>query len=340
MLRHSIILSGVVLMCFGPLLQAATVLVSTTADNGPGSLRHAIQHAASGDIIRFRIPKTEPGYVSATGIACIGLTSGELILDKNLTIDSAGQKIWLLRASGNIRIFNIMAGAVTISGLTLYNGAPLQNGGAILNTGSLSVNSCTFYGNSAVSGRMGGAIYSTGSLKISNCTFFGNASDSFGGAIANFGSLFLDHATISGNNSAEAAVANFGTAHVCNTIIVGNTSSRAEKDVRGNFISDGFNAIGRTWNSTGFGRSGDHLAVTPAQVKLGRLQDNGGPTPTMRPGRGSIAVDQGKAEVDSNTKALKADQCGRARLVDFPEIPNAVGGDGTDIGAVESGPNA
>jgi hypothetical protein len=62
---------------------------------------------------------------------------------------------------------------------------------------------------------------------------------------------------------------------------------------------------------------------------LGPLQDNGGPTPTMAPGEGSPAIDAGKAF------ALAADQRGQARPVDFAEVPNAAGGDGSDIGAFE-----
>ena len=68
--------------------------------------------------------------------------------------------------------------------------------------------------------------------------------------------------------------------------------------------------------------------------ELGPLQDNGGPTPTMKPLAGSPALDQGKSF------GLTIDQRGQPRPYDNPAIPNASAGDGSDIGAVEVGPPA
>jgi hypothetical protein len=61
------------------------------------------------------------------------------------------------------------------------------------------------------------------------------------------------------------------------------------------------------------------------------LQDNGGPTFTHAPLCGSPAIDQGK-----NFLKLVSDQRGAPRTFNIPGITNAIGGDGTDIGAVES----
>ena len=47
---------------------------------------------------------------------------------------------------------------------------------------------------------------------------------------------------------------------------------------------------------------------------------------------GSPAIDQGKSF------GITTDQRGRARPYDFPAIPNAGGGDGSDIGAFEAYP--
>jgi hypothetical protein len=54
----------------------ATLTVTDPTDMGPGSLRQALVEAADGDIITFALPV--PGS--------IGLTSGELVIDKDLTI--------------------------------------------------------------------------------------------------------------------------------------------------------------------------------------------------------------------------------------------------------------
>src|SRR6185436_13741966 len=73
----------------------------------------------------------------------------------------------------------------------------------------------------------------------------------------------------------------------------------------------------------------DQVGVSAAQLKLGPLQDNGGPTPTMALLLGSPAVDKGKKF------GVLTDQRGQPRPYDDPAIPNASGSDGTDIGAYE-----
>ena len=88
------------------------------------------------------------------------------------------------------------------------------------------------------------------------------------------------------------------------------------------------------------GRAGDIVpAVTSlgfnligGDPQLGPLQDNGGPTFMHAPLPGSPVIDQGKNFVGSDS-----DQRGNGffRTVDFSALPNASGGDGTDIGAVE-----
>ena len=54
----------------------------------------------------------------------------------------------------------------------------------------------------------------------------------------------------------------------------------------------------------------------------------------MAPAFSSPAVDQGAAE------GLGSDERGVIRPIDFPTIPNAAGGDGSDIGAVELQPSS
>jgi len=70
---------------------------------------------------------------------------------------------------------------------------------------------------------------------------------------------------------------------------------------------------------------------------LGPLKDNGGPTLTHAPLEGSPAIDQGKdiGPIGPAYTPTGEDQRGSTRPVNDPAIPNAVGGDGSDIGAVE-----
>src|SRR6266436_1802536 len=64
--------------------QAATLTVTTTADNGVGSLRAAIAAANDGDTIQF-----DPALNGQT----INLTSVELVIDKNITISGPGSDL-------------------------------------------------------------------------------------------------------------------------------------------------------------------------------------------------------------------------------------------------------
>ena len=62
---------------------AATLLVTTTADNGAGSLRAGVAAAADGDNIQFD---------AALNGQTISLTGGELVIDKNITINGPGPR--------------------------------------------------------------------------------------------------------------------------------------------------------------------------------------------------------------------------------------------------------
>ena len=70
---------------------------------------------------------------------------------------------------------------------------------------------------------------------------------------------------------------------------------------------------------------------SPIDPKIGRLQNNGGPTPTMALLSGSPAIDRGV------NNGLMTDQRGAPRPFDFAALTNASGGDASDIGAFEWG---
>jgi hypothetical protein len=109
------------------LLSMLTVLNAN--DGGSGSLRATIVAAADGDTIVF-----DPSLAGAT----IHLTSGELVLDKGLTIDASGVGGVTVDAGGASRVFHITTAGVsdTLTDLTISGGlAPI--GGGILNEGGL-----------------------------------------------------------------------------------------------------------------------------------------------------------------------------------------------------------
>ncbi len=67
------------------------------------------------------------------------------------------------------------------------------------------------------------------------------------------------------------------------------------------------------------------------------MRFNGGPTQTTALLAGSPAVDKGTSNVLTGTLTTDQRGVGYSRTIDNPSIPNATGGDGTDIGAFEFG---
>jgi hypothetical protein len=303
-----------------------SLVVSNTNDSGVSSLRQVIVDVAPGDSITFAS--------SVTGT--IALTTGELLMDKNATIIGPTAAGVTVSGNNSTRVFHITAGTVSISGLTIANGNIGGPGaGFFSETGcTLALSNCTVSGN--VSGNSGGGIANNGTLTLVNCTVAGNQAGNSGGIYNYAGTLNLFNSTVASNSAvvASGGVYNYPTAgsvtSVRSSIIASNTAPTAP-DVDGAFGSSGYNLVGNTSGSSGFGATGDQLNVDP---KLGLLADNGGPTLTMALLAGSPAIDKGKSF------GLTTDQRGQPRPYDDLGIANASGGDGTDIGAYEIEINA
>jgi hypothetical protein len=186
-------------------LRADTITVTNTNDNGPESFRQALADANDGDTIDFAV----------SGV--IALTSGELLVDKSITISGPGADNLAIDGNAKSRVFYITSGkTVSVSGLTVTNGNPPGNppddsGGGIYNDhATLILDSCAISDNLASGG---GGIYNDGAqsgsaiLILSNCTVSGNSIDFSGGGIFNDGqqggsaSLTLSNSTLSGNSA-------------------------------------------------------------------------------------------------------------------------------------------
>lgn len=199
MRRTTTVAIAVLLFCEVAIhLQAATITVTNTNDSGPSSLRQALANADDGDTINFTVTGT------------IGLTSGELLVDKNVTISGPGTASLAVDGNATSRVFHIGPGkTVSISGLTLTNGsAGFENGGGILNDHAiLTMNSCSVQNNFALSSQ-GGGIYNDGldgsaALTILNSTVSLNRAAYSGGGIHNEdGTVTIMNSTIDGNGAA------------------------------------------------------------------------------------------------------------------------------------------
>src|ERR1051326_341730 len=112
---------------------AIDIVVKTNADDGNGSFRQAIQINAvfgGGNTILF----------SNTVASPILLTSGELLIEDDVTIIGPGANVLEISGDQSNRVFNIgNSTAVNISGLTIANGYAIQTqgGGGILSRGTL-----------------------------------------------------------------------------------------------------------------------------------------------------------------------------------------------------------
>jgi len=232
--------------CFA---SAAAITVTNNNDNGPGSLRQAISDSLPGDTIDFD---------SSLNGQIIALTSGELLIDNNLTIIGPSANLLAIDGNNTSRVFNISTGMeVTISGLTIINalGGGIYNnggsvtitystlsfnsafvaGGGILNVGgSVTITYSTLSSNTAYSGN-GGGIFNTGSLRITYSTLSGNSAFSNpsngvggnGGGIYNSGgSVTITNSTISDSSGSGngGAIYNSGSVAIVNSTLSGNSA--------------------------------------------------------------------------------------------------------------------
>ena len=204
-----------------------TIIVTNTNDSGPGSLRQALADASDGDIIGFAVTGT------------IGLTSGELLVAKNITISGPGAENLAVNGNTKSTVFHVAPGeTVTISGLTIINGYTTGSGGGIHNDhAALTLNDCTITGN------QGGGIYNDAEnsggalLEINNSSVTDNSgggiyNDALGGGVA---TLNITDSSLNNNYSGGAILSRgwlctfcprgTATVQITNSSITGNGST-------------------------------------------------------------------------------------------------------------------
>jgi hypothetical protein len=241
-LALAIAVSFAAVLCSAGAAQAAVIVVTSTADAGPGSLRAALTTANPGDTISIPTPGD---YL---------VSSAELAVTKNVSIEGSGPSVRVV-ADGNNRVFNVTAGSVTISGITVTGGGlsgPGVAGGGIANAaGTLELRNVIVRGNAVAntpSGgipRGGGIFNGTGTLIVADSTISGNSSSvgpkgggiPEGGGISNAGgSVTITRSAVSGNTSSIAEVGGI-------PIGAGINSSSGRVDLVDSTVS-GNNAVG------------------------------------------------------------------------------------------------
>lgn len=240
---------------------------------------------------------------------------------------------------------NLTIGKSTISGNTSFG-----NGGGmnISASASATISNSTISGNTA-GASSGGMFTNRGTITyttISGNTANGSLATEGGGGIriqAGVNSVAIISSTITGNtapNSTSGARSGIwhetGTVTITNSIVAANVAQDIQRDGTAVTTSGGFNLIGENTSvTTEFpdglpnGTNWVGTDAVPLDPMIGPLGYNGGPTFTHALQAGSVAIDKG------NSSGSAVDQRNYFRPIDLAGIPNAPGGDGADIGAVE-----
>lgn len=305
----------------------ASFTVTNLNDSGTGSLRQAILDANG-------TPGTDTITFSVTGT--ITLTTGELLITDNLNILGPGANLLTISGNNASRVFHILGTTVTIANLTISNGnVGVSSGGGIVNDGgTLTVATSVVSNNSAGAG---GGLTSFGNTAIINTTVSGNFAASGGGLSNQGGTMVVTNSTVSGNfaNGGGGIESVFGqtVTIVTNTSVVNNTANIGSGmryqtlSIKNSIVSN--NAPGTnctplapaTVTGTNFSTDSScagFTQVTPAQLNLGPLANNGGPTPTHALLPGSVAIDAVTDCTDLSTppQPVTTDQRGVSRPQD------------------------
>ncbi len=354
----------ILLTCLGASTQAATLTVTNTNDSGSGSLRGAIASAASGDIIVF-----DTAGVFATP-QTITLTSGELTLDKSLTIDGPGPNQLTINANGASRVFLLpglvayASNIVALEGLTISGGDASAGGGIYLGTSTLTITNASIVANNATTA--GGGIYNLvgtltvinstiafntgssvagiynqfGTMTLANSTVSGNFANTNGGGLTNGGTLTITNSTISNNAALTSGggIYSAGTETLNNTIVAGNFAGVGPGDIFGTIDIANYNLIGDALSSGGItngvnGNKVGNAGVGTLDINTvldSALEYNGGATL-------SHALKLFSPAIDAGSNALAAGLTTDQRGGGFLRVADG-NGDNTpvvDIGAYE-----
>jgi hypothetical protein len=266
------------------------------------TLRDALAAAASAGSGNITFSSSVFSTSNSTAQNTIKLSNGTLNIPSNTTITgpTSGSGHTLVNlvtvagggASSNFSVFAVNSGviAASINDLTISNGNTSGNGGGINNNGTLTVSNSTISGNTA--SQNGGGIADSGTLTLTYSTLSGNQAQN-GGGIADGGTTSLIGSTISGNQAAQSGggiASQTGTTGLANSIVSGNTGAASAADdidsASGNgYTNNGGNVVGTV----------NGVAVNPGLIQLGVLANYGGPTQTMIPLPGSVAICAGLA---------------------------------------------
>jgi beta-glucanase (GH16 family) len=204
-------------------------IVTTAADAGAGSLRLALASLPANGTVTF-----DPSLAGQT----IVLTSGVLVLSKNVTIDATAAPGITVSGNDADRVFIVNAGvAAQIRHLAVSHGYGFDLAGGILNNGSLTLDHCTVRDSQVAAAandfwKGGGGIYNGdgSTLVLRDSTVSGNTTQLVdgGGVYAFFNAqVTIERSTISGNvaGNVGGGIRSLAQVTVRNSTLSGNTAT-------------------------------------------------------------------------------------------------------------------
>jgi len=270
------------------------------------------------------------------GTATAGLTAGLYADFQDVTLTNCvftGNT-----AQNGVGAVSTVAGPMTLINCSVTNNKGTIGGGVTSNGGTLTLLNCAITNNTSTQNAGGGVRFNsslgTGTLTVRNCTIAGNTAASAGGGIglsAFSGTATIENCTVTGNAvtgtpvNGGGGIGRFsGTGGIAleSCIVAGNTSALGPDIGTAGPVLASNCAIGE---AAGFILTGgsNNLSYQPvANLKLGSLANNGGPTQTI-----ALLPNSPCLDVGSNPSALATDQRG-------PGFART-SGSGTDMGAFE-----
>ena len=338
---------------------ALTVSGSTFTNNTAGLGGGIYVYGVDGSMSATISNSTFSGNTATSrfGGGAIYSSSGGLILNGSVFSGNSG------RVGGAIANFDdatLNASDSIFSNNSAFEGGGIHNAGSF-SAGVVTINRCTFSGNTATS--VGGGIVnfrglstgrdrsgrnpsesdgisSDGRLVVRSSTFSGNSAMS-GGGVFNEAHAAVVNSTFSGNRASSSGGGIANEWREAALTVLNSTFSNNNASFGGGFSNAGALTLKNTIvanNPTG-GNCAGSAAVGAGNLsypdvtcpginrnpRLGPLQDNGGPTETMALGPGSAAIDAADDAVCAADPVNNLDQRGVTR----PQ------GARCDIGAVE-----
>ncbi|HYG81138.1 MAG TPA: cadherin-like domain-containing protein [Pyrinomonadaceae bacterium] len=291
------------------------------------------------DTIVFLVPGTIT--FSLGGPPEDGGESGDLDVTDDLTIIGHPDGT-TIDAADLGRVFHVHPGVtLTLINIHITNGNENAGGGGIyVSNATLDLDGVTVSSSHTSAGDGGGIFADNSTLNITNSTITGNTTPNHGAGIAvTGGTTNITNSTVTANHNQTGLAGGIyasGTVNLRSSILAGNTNDSivdTSPNISGNITSLGYNVIGSLGtppnNAIYVAQPTDQVGVTDAQLNLGPLQNNGGPTPTHALLSGSVAIDKG------HSSGSTTDQRGLTRPCDLASVTNAAGGDGGDAGAFE-----